>query len=558
VKEIVHELTYRIDDAEGICRSLFDFSVLTMHPNVARAMRSAMQTMQSHNTLETQRQTWRMIRKFALFLEQAGLSETAPLPTNVLVNFRRWLEDSELVEATASTQLTGVQALLNFCDRNSPGILAVGAVLRVRSFQRKAPPERNFLTDETQVKKILAVCYSEIEAIESKLTMGHRILMEGGESEKEKCLQGLMLELLHIGNGQFPTQKVLNKVASNLSRRVFKRGGLRELTTFLWITPRSLLPYYVAVGAQTAGNPSAIAKMKRDCITSFPLRSDLERITWFKPRGHADQHSDFPVGKKWSTPAMVRSLMSFNEDLVSLCKSLDRHNVFIAMRGDKSVGTPCAQMWHLMLNDFIDLHQLPPFDFKDLRSFSAKAHQRAGGTIAAAKKKLNHRSASTTLGYVGYKENKDLNDSKIRHFQGELIRESLGGARSTKSKVLIPCTPPQRASTVFGFDCRDPFAGLAPGSVKGVRCMHFDKCATCHGAIVPLDDPMVVAKLLAAKTELEAAQIRAKKEGWLPRFDAIYLDSLKILESELFPSISKHVLEKASAISFANSIPRLD
>jgi hypothetical protein len=93
---------------------------------------------------------------------------------------------------------------------------------------------------------------------------------------------------------------------------------------------------------------------------------------------------------------------------------------------------------------------------------------------------------------------------------------------------------------MFGFDCKDPFAGLAAGTRRGQLCTHFLGCFTCPNAIIP-DDPRTLARLLQAREHLRDAASSVHPVRW----QAIYAPPLHILEHDILPRFSAAELAAA-------------
>jgi hypothetical protein len=81
---------------------------------------------------------------------------------------------------------------------------------------------------------------------------------------------------------------------------------------------------------------------------------------------------------------------------------------------------------------------------------------------------------------------------------------------------------------MFGFDCRDPLAGIAPDTRPGELCINFLGCFTCPNAIIT-GDAASLARLLQARDHLRAAAGRIHPARW----QAIYAPLLRILEEDI-------------------------
>jgi hypothetical protein len=103
---------------------------------------------------------------------------------------------------------------------------------------------------------------------------------------------------------------------------------------------------------------------------------------------------------------------------------------------------------------------------------------------------------------------------------------------------------------MFGFDCKDPFAGVAPSTQRGELCTNFMGCFTCPNAIIP-SDPGTVARLLQARDHLQAAAATLHPARW----EAVYAPQLRILEEDILPRFG--ALELAAGKPLLDRLPPL-
>lgn len=550
----------RAYDYEREVVHVFRFETLGLVTPLATALKNSFVALFGHTSAESQRKYWQKIAKFSRFLRASGLAELTPLPPTVVCDLRAWLDGSGISQTTARGTLNVCLSVLAYCERNAPHILSRGTRLVIERYPVAPPKHRNVL-QEDDVKKILLICQKEIEAIEERLALGWR-LRRGVPRTAEEALQvPLIKKLLVMGNGSLPSKDVVAKSGRSLIVPVASLGGLRKISRTLWLCPEALLPFYLAILIQTSGNPSSIQKMKRDCLVAHPLRSDLERVVWAKLRSHAEQHAEAPTGRPWSAPNLVRRLRILNDNLVEKCTNADRDKLFIAYRiSERNPGLPCAALLHHLLSEFIKQHDIPSFSFSGLRRAGAVAHHRASGTIRTVQLRLNHTSIEASSRYTDAEGSvRDFHDLTVRRFQGLMVQASLeSGSVSEPFSVARVPVPENSAETVFGFRCRNPFAGIARGSTQGSLCLQFQKCATCPGALIPLDDIAVVAQLLSAHSALNKARERAIQEGWMARFELLYEPTWRVLVNEILPAVSNDVKACAMERMDERLIPRLE
>lgn len=541
-------------------RSLFDFAALGFDPAVADALIRGFIALQGHNVIESQRLAWRDIRCFAAALSRKVLQR--PLPANCIRDLKHWLDRSHYGPKARQGCMNWICRLLRWCVRNTKGMVASGASLLPAQFMQ-ADNQAQVTVSEAQIKVILRCCYADIEKTEARLADASA-WRAGSLAVASEPLQKVMLELLQIGYGDIPTQQAILSArrGSSVLARVRELGGLSHMIRCLYPSVDDVFPYYLAILTQTSANPQCLRLLKRSCIEPHAVRTDLERIVWDKPRARSEQSVDFPAGRTWSAPNLVRRLCSLNESLQAAARPGESHLVFLA-RGERGgQGVVSWQTIHNGLVAFRERHGIAYFQLKDLRRAGAKLHHATGQSIRAAKLRLNHASESTTQRYTPTSDRREEHEQTILKFQGVLVRESRAKWRPPSNRApsdgATPHNGVQAIETVFGFACKDPFAGLAPGSESGRMCLQFFRCATCPGALIPIDDVRVVAKLLSASELLGQTRQRSVREGWTMRFDLIYEPIKTVIDQEILPLVSDAVIERARSFVDTKCLPWIE
>lgn len=549
-------------DAEGEELATLAFGELDLCPGLRSGLMRALVACYGHSSAAMQRSVFTGIRVFADFLVGMGWNMRQPLPPETLPRFRDEMIDRSEVTVNAGVHLATISRLVQWCARNLCRFISKKAILKVPPLPRgkRSPrtPARSTPTDD-DVKAVLRCCYAAIDDIEERLALGRRLLGGGAQSDDERDLSDLLGRCLAAGNGTLPRRRDLPGLERGLQHRAADAGGMRKLTSMLWLTTQAVFVYYLAILIQTSGNPLAILELKADCVRSHPLRDDLERLVWSKPRACREQLVDFPRDKSRSAPSLCRRLIELTAPLRHEAPVREQDRLFLAVRQhDRRVRALSAGIIDLYAEQFQASQSLAPFQLREFRRSGAKAHHRATGDIITAQRRLNHRSAATTAKYTGLEELADVHEKIIRGFQGEFVRLAMGPAGRPDAAAGASNTAPAPADTIFGFECRDPYSGLAEGSRRGSLCQQFQQCATCAGAIVTLDDPKVVARLVATCDELARLRGRATREGWQARFLAVYEPTRRIVAEELLPAVGASVLEKATGLARQHHLPHLD
>jgi hypothetical protein len=543
-------------DPESSGTLILDFAILKLSSVVAIGLKRALLSEMGHNLFDTQRKGFQALKLLAQYLHEQESADIAPLPADVLHGFARWLNESSR-GPSAQAALNTTRRLLSWCQRNTPGVVSAKATFRVRAIRDTNASGKPIA--ELDLKGILTACYREIEIIEKRLEQGRRLITGECSDPAERSIYELIRELLRLGKGSLPTQYVVNRSGNAYARRIEDLGGHQAVSRMLWLSPEDLLPFYLAIVVQTSGNPDAIKGLTRQSIHAHPLRADLERLQWMKQRSGKEQYADFPVGRQWSAPSLVRRLMRLNHDLLIKCTHQFRNHVFISHNPKaKNVRVPARDVFHKELLRFIERNSLASFHFRDIRKAGAREHHRAAGSIMAAKKRLNHESVLTTARYTSLGDRAKIHEDVIRRFQGEMVRLSMASPVNAPPTIAPVSKASQAAETIFGFKCKNPFSGIVAGSSEGNLCLQFTRCATCPGAVVTVDDPSVVARLLAASSALEDAKRRAISEGWWPRYALLYEPTREILETQLLPAVHPLIKDLAEKTPAGRLIPILE
>jgi hypothetical protein len=536
--------------------SVYNFVEIGLSQQVAESFVRAFMALQGANSIESQRACWIHVKYFGNFLAEK-IGRPKRLPRDCLSGFDSWLFKREFGQKTIGAAHNTALRFLRWCQRNAPE--ALHPKLELFRLPHAAAGERSQTSSETVpeealIKNILAACYSEIEDIEKRIHETRELPL----SPEPNDLADAMMQLLMYGDGELATRQQCNSMrgGTNFVHKLRQFGGLRAIREKYYLTGRDVFPFYLAILTQTSGNPQSLLNAKQDCIIGVPMRDDLERVVWDKERARREQAPDFSKSKEWGAPNIVRKLKVLNSELRAGAREKFSESLFLCRNLHGHVARPSWQAIHDCLKEFRERHRLPKFDLRSLRSAGGRLHHQAGRSIATAKQRLQHASDSTTQKYTPLSDLRGVHDRTILRFQGLLI----SGSSHPSVNAFIATTSegiPIQAETVFGFDCKDPLSGIAAGSAKGHPCPSFSQCATCPGAMVVVDDPALVAKLIRSQEHLLRERERATREGWSRRFESLYAPTLSILQRDILPSVSNATMERARVI-FSPVLPRLE
>lgn len=543
------------DNSEAM--SVLDFRAAGFPKKIAEIAARAFVSLQGGNTVESQNANWRLIRKFGNFLGQK-YGNISKVPADSLSSFEKFMDAAGYSIRMAGVAYNAVYGMLNWFVRNAPTSIdnrirlersQKASLIKSSSKPRSEPP------DQVLITRILSCCYEEIEAAAAAREEIRLIPL----LTKNNKFSDILLFLLKTGNGHLPTKAQLAEVRGgpNLQQTLRHYGGIPEIYGSYYISIREMFSYYLAILVQSSANPQSLREADKDCIISIPFRDDLERFVWDKKRSGRLQAPDFSKDKEWAAPNIARKLLAQNAELRALAPLRFKDALFICRTHGMEVTLPSWQSIHNCLKEFREKHGLPYFSLADLRRAGAVLHHKAGRSILSAQQRLQHKSPSVTQRYTALDDLSVHHQQKIRQFQGMMIHAA-GQLRSRASSALsVKKGQGKSAETLFGFRCKDPLAGVADGSRPGVACPKFQQCSGCSGALVVVDDPSNVARLISAADHLSLERERSIKEGWSKRFDLLYQPTIDVLRNDIFPAISKPIWERAKKLQTL-PLPRLE
>ncbi len=537
--------------------TLIDFTQLDLPAEVTRALADAFWHHYASRGPRSYIVPWAQLRVFAKFsAETAAVKGLADLDGTLLVRYIEWLnarcraDGRPWAKSSRSGAYTTLRKLLQWLERCRQG------VLQPIEYPFNPFPWRNRDSGSApklpaaRLRAILKACEGEIASFrERRVALAAERASSMGERLLPQHSRIALLEAIETRyEGLIPANVELRRRGDQAVLKGLKRfGGAKSVAPLLHPDSRTLLPYYLLLLIHAAGNPEPIAALTLDCLQRMPLLEDRELLTWSKGRAGQIQRRSFRTAEPNEPPKLVRELIELTAPLRRHAPPAMRERLllFRGTMGRISVFTTSLAKG-LIRGEFLRRHGLEHFSLASIRPSVLSSFYRASGDLNAVKAVANHRSVATTIRYVETPEVEAEHRVRVAALQasfiGQLerpvkppsIRRPLG------SRASVPSAP---AVSMFGFDCKDPFAGIAPGAKRGELCTHFLGCFTCPNAVIP-DDPRTLARLLQAQAHLQDAAASIHPARW----QALYAPPLKILESDLIPRFSSAEIAQANAM----------
>lgn len=552
-----------VDLARQVCNTLIDFAHLKLPADVSHALADAFW---NHIGIRDDRCIlvwWANLKVFGHFAaETAALKSLADVNRALLVRYVEWLNARQRAsgqswtKSSRSSAYTTLRKLLQWLERCRPGL--IGSI----EYPFNPFPWRNRDTQPirklpaAQLRAILKACERDIEATRARRAQVGKERTDAQEHDPTSSRGALVAAIERRYGGILPPRKTLQGAGHHpIVRGLNKFGGLKQIAPLLYPDANSILPYYLAILIHTAGNPEPIAALNVDCLQPIPLLDDRQMIVWEKHRAGTMQRRSFRLADPFEPPALVRELLGWTETLRRHVPPTLRHRLLLC-KGPHGTGAwTSALAKHVVRRDFLLRHGLPAFSLASIRPSVLSAFYRASGDLQQVKAVANHSHIGTTVRYVEGPEVMAQHRLRVAALQSTFlghIERPTPGARPNTTRAEQAATadrtrtPGSPAVSLFGFDCKDPFAGVAPQSRRGELCTHFLGCFTCPNAIIP-SDATTLARLLQARDHLRAATAYVHPARW----QAIYRPALQILEEDILTRFGASELAAAEPVRSA-------
>ena len=480
-----------LDAPRRFRRTVLDFRTLHLPRDVASVLSEAFWHRLGAGRLQTIFDHWGRIRFFGRFNQEThAVQSLADLQGDILVRYVEWLNaqrtarGTPLGKATRASTYTSLLKLLHWLVRCRPGLLGrIDWPINPFPWRNRDARGRRAVS-ASQLREILKACEGDIAQLRLMRERGRQLrLAARAAGATYMSSPGALLDVIDDEfGGVLPPTPILYRTHNHLTRYLVKHGGVDAIEPYLYPNAYGLFPYYLAIVLHTAGNSQAIADMRMDCLQPIPLLDDRELLIWEKPRSNSVQRRSFRISDPFGPPVLVREVTEWSRRLRSHVPIDQRDRLFLM----KTSGGPTAATrikFERPLRCFIAAHHLKPFSLGSLRPSVLTALYRSSGDLRAVKAMANHASISTTASYVQGPQVTAQNSLRMAALQGALLGHiespADGGSSTPSSAPAADAPPPGAAVSMFGFSCKDPLSGVAPGTRRGELCTNFLACLTC-------------------------------------------------------------------------------
>ena len=550
---IVHFL-----DKTGAPAETLDLSAYAARPHLAGELAYALHHhLADKSSASRNNVTWRIGRWFRFLDEhdpnREAVMSMSDVNSETLRAYVGWLDRQPMSKGSRASLYSAIKQPLAWLLRHRPDLMQPGLELPFNPFPRRnseACPRR--VLTRAELDKVLVACRADIEVSWPNFQHGRALLdsidpaIITTRAAKNLNLNDLGILLAFLTKdfgGLVPLQNAPNstdKTSRTLRNAIHRHGGLRRICGFLHATPDILVPYMVAIAAQTFANPDALRNMRRNCMTEHPLLEGRTLVAWDKGRAGQVQRRSFLRGRGLSVPNLIDRVLAMTAPLVPHVPAEQRGKLFLSggVMVSRRVCLLPMSSWDSFLQSFRARHDLRDSEgaplaltFGSLRPTGLTlAHAALGYDVLKTQTLANHAHPDTTRGYVHSPAIRAEQAKELGRLQGRFVEVIRGGDgwHETMDHADATRRINSRNATASGFTCSDPMAGIAPGQRKGRLCTAWLGCFTCPNAVIPLNVD-TLARLLRMRDALADARRTIAVDRW----QLLYAPKLEILERDV-------------------------
>lgn len=521
-------------------KNVFDFS--KFKTNLSRLFAKVFYEKNVILTIDSRRRNYYAINRFLKFISEKEIQELEKIDAQLIIYYASHIDQ---LEWSLSTKYKNYNTVENYIVevfklKNKIIKIPTNPFLNVAS-ERKVAEKLSI----EKIRKILKICYAEIEESYLFIKETENKIKELTLTDFDEKIMYDRKELIHITYyfykkyGYLPSYGKLSNVERHL---VNLAGGSDNVLKGITPNQQILLPYYLVLLIELAGNPDAIRQMKNECIKEDILFEDRCFIVWDKGRSNAEQKRNVLKKKKFGAYQIIELLKEITQNTRNLADRKQNECLFLGRIGSEKneLGLISQENFNNSLKLFIKKHNLDfSFNFNQIRPSMLTHIYRSRKDITSVFKIANHKNINTTLLYVIDDEIKKENIQYMSEKQEQIISSLFQDKKieNLDKKIRI-----EKGENI-GFICENPI-------IDKKVCSNWMTELTNPNLIIP-NNSKYLSKILALKNEIEKGESFINKD----RFNLLYKPILDTINNQIVPKFSKEVIKESKNMAQKITIP---
>lgn len=520
---------------------IYDFSTC-IDNEISRFFAKVFYSKNNQLTKHTRGRNFGSINKFFEFLKEKNINKITEINSILIISFATWLDTKSFALNTKYHHYNTVENNLYDIKKLNDKIkfleIPVNPFKNPHS-ERELP---NKLTGD-QLKEVLKICYQKIDTLISNFRLAQQKIEEvnlflgnGGEFNwKDKYH---VIQYFFKKYGYVPFSSEVDHHEKEMFRNI---GGVNHLLNAITPDVHMLLPFYLILMIELAGNSDAIRQIKINCINEDPLFEDRCFIYWSKGRATEVQKRNVFKNKKYGAFQIISLLKEFTQHTRNKISVDEKEYLFIcrAETAKKQLLLAHEQSFKFALKLFCKENNLEfKFNPSDIRPTVLTEFYKKRKDIVSVSKIANHKFIDTTLLYVVDEETKKENRTYLSEKQDTIISGILK-TKTDNKEIKI------QNATNIGFQCKNPM-------VDNKVCINWMAELTNTELIIP-DSPIYLSKIIA----LENAVIKSETTMDKERFELLYQPILQVIQKEIKPKFSDKTIKESIKLAEKLELPIL-
>lgn len=495
----------------------------------------------SKQSLGTRENTLGVANKFFTYLKEINILYFNDFDRKHFTSFALWIDAKDLSVSSKYSIYQRIERYFNEIKKIK--------ALNLEDLKIPANPFKNIkssrqppkILNSEQIKKILSICYAQIDQIMKEFKVTQENLAELDKLGDYQLNRKNLYHVIHYFYKHYGYLPLLNELPVTEQIYVKKIGGVDEINRRLCPNPSTLLPFYLVLLIELAANSDALRQIKGNCVIEDALFDNRCTIVWNKARAGDEQKRNVLRNKKYGAYQMIECLKELTKNTRKKVDDKYKEFLFI-IRGEyesNKLSIVVPRRFNDEVQKFIKVNKLDfSFTPSDIRPTVLTEIYRNRKDVVSVSKIANHKSINTTLLYIVNDETKKENRLYLSEKQSTIFENLI------KKEEVVQIENNVGAENV-GFSCKSPIIN------KNV-CINWMAELTNPELIIP-SNSQYLSRIIALRNAITTAKKIMNNE----RFSLLYEPILHVIGQDILPKFSTELIIESEIIAKSINIPLL-